>query len=268
MADMIIVEPYALALSASYALPQAIAPCIYVEGGSSKANLLTDDPRELYIGPAGAASAVYIDLGADREWDTIALINTNGIALSAWGVATGTQAEANYGSTVVITYGDGVFRLPSEDQADLNGPAFYHSQSVRVSRYIYIAFGHGSGALQIGRLVVGKSWKPSLPREPGGGRPPIDTGSRERLPDGGLARVPGSLVSGYQWVFGDLDDADLAKLWGIMRRRRTTEPILLVEDPGAPVAEGVHYGTFTALERYERSIVSKSRWALTMEDWL
>lgn len=267
MAEMIIIEPFTLGYSPTLVIP---APGIGVLAGAARPNLLTDDPREVFVGAAaGTYSEIYIDFGADVSWDTIALLNTNGNATADWGITDGTNAYGGYQGSLLVPAGTAL-RTPSEDIADSRGPAFYQAASPRFSRYIYIQFRQGAAGspIQAGRLVVGKSWKPSLPRELGGGRPPIDTGSRERLPDGGLARVSGSLVSGFQWVFGDLEEADLAKLWGIIRRRRTTEPLLLVEDPGAPVAEGLHYGTFVALERYERAIVSKSRWALTVEDWV
>jgi hypothetical protein len=265
---MIIVEPFDFNIVFPFSLPlTGPAPRLSVNNGAPLANLLSADPRELYVSGAGYPAQFYIDLGVDTAWDTISLINTNGVSTAIWSASCGTDAQAGYFASEPLPLS--ALRVPSEDVASINGPALFWSSAPIVSRYIYfyVTQPAGSAPISIGRLVIGKSWRPTWPREPGAGRPSIDTGGRERLPDGGLATVAGSLVSGFRWTFGDLTDADLAKLWGIWRRRRTTEPVLIVEDPAAPVAEGIHYGTFTALDAYERSIVSKSRWSLSMEDW-
>lgn len=86
--------------------------------------------------------------------------------------------------------------------------------------------------------------------------------------DGSLSTVAGALINGFKWVFGDLSDAEVDTLWDIVRRRRTTEPVILVEDDNPLVVERVHYGTLIDLEGYLREDPTKSRWALTLEDWL
>lgn len=255
MAEMIIVEPF----SFSYDGP---APSAVVRRGTGGANLLTDDPREIWVDSTLGATTIDIDFGADREWDTIALINTNGTAATQISITGGAAWRAN--TYLPAT----VMRVPSEDVADANGPALFWSPNVITSRYIMIDLINPSGQpLSIGKLFVGKSFRPAYPHEPGAGRPPLDSGARQRLDDGSLAVVSGRLISGYRWVFGDLGPGDLAKLWGILRRRRTTESVLLVEDPSPAVAEGIHYGTFADLDSYERRDADKSRWALTVEDY-
>jgi hypothetical protein len=242
-----------------------------VSRGTGVANLTSFDPREVWqdVAPGSPATAAQIDLdlGAGAsQWDVIALINTNASAAAQWTILTGASAPATAATAITGS----ALRLPSEDVADANGPAIWVSATLQSSRYVRLALTQptGQSALTIGGVIVGKSWKPFYPREPGTGRPPVDTGVRTRLDDGGLSTVPGKLLSGFKWVFGDLDPAELAKLWGVLRRRRTTEPLLLIEDPDLLTAENIHYGTLTELEAYERRDQSKSRWAMSFEDWV
>ena len=123
--------------------------------------------------------------------------------------------------------------------------------------------------LEIGRVVIGKAFRPYYNRETGASRVPLDSGSRERANDGSLNTVSGFLISGFKWVFGDLSDAEIKTLWGIFRRRRTTEPLVLIENNGDTITDAsVHYGTFVELEGYQRQDAQKNRLALTLQDWL
>lgn len=254
MAEMILVEPFALSHGGA-------APSYTVSRGFEAANLITKDPREVWLDDGNAGTyQIDIDLGVATDWDTIALINVRAGNAASMQITGG----ATYAAT---SYFNGLLRLPSEDGVSESGPARFWSPNVINGRYIRI-IGNGNGAPvnSIGRLIVGKSWKPTMPREYGSGRPPVDTGTRTRLDNGGLATVSGHLLSGFRWVFGDLEPADLKRLWGLYRRLRTTEPLLLDEDPGEAFAENVHYCTFIDLEAYERNDASKSRLAMTVED--
>ena len=280
MPDMILVEPFQLNLSTiGLGPPMNNTPAIYVQDsgglGTGTANLVTNDPREVWSSNSGGTTFnLWVDLGKDMQWDTIALINTSFLPTATFLVDDGTQAQNSYYANLLVS--GFVARVPSEDVADANGPVVFVSATVRNSRYLTMNVTQPAGSpnFSIGRLIVGKSFRPSIWQETGGsfeqgaGRPMIDSGSRERLSDGGLATVSGRLISGFQWVYGDLDSPDLAKLWGMFRRLRTTEPLLLVEGYGATVAEGVHYCTFASLEKYDRSQVNKSRWVFAVEDWL
>jgi hypothetical protein len=257
MAQMIIVEPFALGFGGA-------APSFTVSRGAGAANLIEPDPREIWqdAGYAGTYE-ILIDLGAVTSWDYIALVNVTAASAATWTISGG----ATYGQEQYLA--PTAMRLPSEDGNISSGPARYWSSLGHVSRYIRITVIPGAApANNIGCLVVGKSWMPSMPREQGAGRTPIDTGVRTRLDNGGLATVSGKLLSGFKWIFGDLDPPDLKRLWGIFRRRRTSEPMVLDEDPDEAVAEALHYGTFVDLEAYERRDASKSRWALSFEDWV
>lgn len=256
MAQMILTE--LIALTHAGALPNYT-----VSRGLEAANMNTDDPREVWVDvPAAGSAVIYIDFGVDTTWDTVSLVNVTAGAAATWTIWGGN----NFGQISYLV--DTLMRLPSEDGVSASGPALYWTPIPKVGRYIAIYITpNGAPTNTVGRLVVGKSWKPGNPREFGAGRPPIDTGSRTRLDNGGLSTVSGHLLSGFKWVFADLDPADLKRLWGMYRRLRTTEPFLLVEDPEEAIAEGHHYCTFTELEAYERNDASKSRMVMAVEDW-
>lgn len=268
MADMIIVEPFGPLNVSTTITPMNNQPSVHCYSTLvGLANLSTNDPREVYNSTATSGSVLFtVDFGSNVTWDTLAFVNSNAPAGATVTIYHSTD-PANYYANAPINAV--IFRTASDDVPGVNGPACFVLPVPVTARTIAFAIvlPAGSPPFSIGRLVIGRSWKPTYPRELGAGRPMIDSGSRERLVDGGLATVSGALVSGFDWTFGDLDDADLAKLWGIFRRCRTTEPIVLIEDPGAPTAEGFHYGTLAKLERFERSIQSKSRWSLKVEDW-
>ncbi len=253
----IIVEPFEIAYGGA-------APSLTIDRGSGGANLVSLHPREIWsdTGVVAGPASIDIDLGAVRAWDTIALVNVTMGVDAKWSMTCGVAA---YGETVVQNQLPIV--LPSEDEVSLNGPALFHSPGGFNSRYIRVFVIPTGAPLSIGRIIVGKSWQPTYPREQGAGRVPVDSGVRVELADGGIAGVPGVLVPGFRWVFGDLDPADLRKLWAIHRRRRTTEPLLLVEETTDTKAEEVHYCTLVDLEGYERRDQSKSRWALSVRDW-
>lgn len=252
----IIVEPFAIAYGGA-------APSLSINSGAGGANLLSLPPREIWSGD-GATNPIIIqiDLGAVTSWDTIALVNCVAAAGATWTIRSGV---AGYTETMHVNAG--VMLLASEEVADATRPALFYSAASINARYVRIDINPAATAISMGCLVLGKSWQPTYPREQGAGRVPTDTGTRVEMPDGGIAGVPGVLNSGFDWVFADLDPADLKKLWGVFRRRRTTEPIILVEETTGAAAEDVHYCTFVNLERFERRDQSKSRWSLSVRDW-
>jgi hypothetical protein len=253
--QMIFVEPFEVAAG-------GVAPSFTVSRGVGAANLIEHDPREVWrdTGAAGVFT-IDIDLGVPRDWDTVALINV------AAGETATLQVIVGGGSSGVVYFPAQPLRLASEDGVSPSGPALFWSGAPQNARYFQLKITPNSTApISIGNLVLGKSFKPSQPREEGAGRAPADTGERSDLDNGGVATSPGFLRSGFKWVFGDLDGPDLKRLWGLFRRLRTTEPFLLVEDPTEGVAEGVHWCTFVELEPYGAFSTSKSRWALSVRD--
>lgn len=253
--QMILVEPFALSFGGA-------APSYTVSRGTGGGNLAEHDPREVWSdNAAGGAYQIDIDLGVAMIWDTVALINVSGSSVATWQITGGTA----YGASVYLP--QSTMPLPSEDGTISVANALFRSPTVIFGRYIRIMVTPGSSALNsIGVLAVGKSFKPSKPREQGAGRIGKDTGVRTEIDNGGVGTVSGFLRTGFKWIFGDLDPTDLRQLWGMFRRLRTTEPFLLVEDPLAGFSEGIHWCTFTDLEGYERNDASKSRWAMSVSE--
>lgn len=180
--------------------------------------------------------------------------------------AYGTDAA---GQANITQFFSNPMRLASDDAQEARGPALYMFPQPIAMRYISINISRQAGApLEVGRLIVGNAFRPGFNKERGAQRTMIDSGTRTRLNDGGLSTVSGALISGYKWVFGDLTDAEVKKLYGIVKRRRTTEPLLIIEDATALSSESVHYCTLIDLEPYLRADPSQTRWALSAEDWL
>jgi hypothetical protein len=249
--QMIMVEPFALSFGGA-------APSYTISRGTGGNNLIEHDPREVWLDNGAAGSYVIdLDLGAITDWDTLSLVNVESATAATWQITGGNTPLAG---TYLLTT---PLRMASEDGVVLNGHALFWSPVILSGRYIRITCTpNGDPINSIGVLVVGKSFKPSKPREQGAGRVPKDTGARTEIDNGGIGTVSGFLKTGYKWVFGDLDPADLRKLWGMFKRLRTTEPFLLVEDPSEGYSDGVHWCTFIDLEGYERNDASKSRWAM------
>ncbi len=254
--QMILVEPFDLKSG-------GIAPSYTVSRGVGAGNLVEHDPREVWFEDVAGLGAyqIDIDLGIATSWDTVALINVTAFPNTTWQITGGATLTA-------VTYmPSAILRLPSEDGIVAASNALFWSSVTLSSRYIRITITPGGGMPNsLGVLVVGKSFKPSKPREQGAGRIPIDTGVRTEISNGGIGTVSGFLRASYKWVFGDLDPTDLRKLWGMFRRLRTTEPFLLIEDPSEGYSEGIHWCTFVNLEGYERNDASKSRWSMSVSE--
>lgn len=262
MSELLIIEPIDLAFGAGDG-PRLLS----VSDGSGGANLVTYDPREIWrlVNP-GQADFIDVDLGADMQFDTVYLGNTNAEPLSSlWAIRTGTQAQ---GASVTIRMDGLQMVMPVEDQREPRGPSLFISPNMITARYLRInVFKPTFPQLEIGNLIIGKAYRPFYNKERGAQRVPFDSGTRTRLSDGSLSTVSGRLISGFKWVFGDLSEAETKALWGIIRRRRTTEPVVLIEDADNLSAESTHYCTLTDLQPYTRLDPRKTRWELSAEDW-
>lgn len=260
MSDLLIIEPITLS--------QNIAVAHYtVTRGTGHANLITYDPREIFLdGPVGNGTQINIDFGQNVAINTVYLGNTNGAAGDTWGIAYGNAAAGAINITQFFT---NPLRLPSDDVAGARGPAVYVFPAATNMRYLRITLFRPAGQpLEVGNLIVGNALRPFYNKDRGAQRVPLESGTRTRLSDGSLSTVAGALISGFKWVFGDLSEAEANALWGIIRRRRTTEPVLVIEDDDSLSAESVHYCTLIDLQPYTRLDPRKTRWELSVEDWL
>jgi hypothetical protein len=266
MSELLIIEPIDLSFG-----PGAGPRLLGVQRGFGGPNLVTNDPREIWVDSAlnvpGQGTIITIDFGIDTEFDTIFLGNTNASNGAALTISYGTNAQNN--SLAVYETLNSPLNLPFESQPQPRGQTAYITPQPRIARYVAIHVGQYTGApLEIGRVIIGKAFRPFYNKERGAQRVPLDSGTRTRLSDGSLSTVSGRLISGFKWVFGDLSEAEVKALWGIIRRRRTTEPVVLIEDADNLSVEGTHYCTLTDLQPLTRIDPRKTRWELSAEDWL
>lgn len=264
MSELLIIEPIDL----SY---QGAAPSLTAISGAAGANLISNDPREIWVNNGlnvvGDPTTFLIDLGKDVEFDSIYLGNTNANSDASWAVTFGPESSNSYFEFVAFT-GEAM-ALPFDDAVQQRSASLYIFPNVVTARFVAVNVSQYSGdPLQIGRLIIGKAFKPFYNKERGAQRVPLDSGTRTRLSDGSLSTVSGVLISGFKWVFGDLSEVEANKVWGIILRRRTTEPVIVIEDADNLSAESVHYCTLIDLQPYTRLDPRKTRWELSAEDWL
>lgn len=264
MSELLIIEPIDLSFGGA-------TPSLGVGRGDGGENLISNDPREIWVDSAlnapGSGTIISIDFGVDTAFDTIFLANTNAAADAALTLSYGTAAQAS--NLAVYEALNVPLSLPFDSGPGARRQTVYITPEPRIARYVAIHVGQYSGApLEVGRVVIGNAFKPFYNKERGAQRVPLDSGTRTRLSDGSLSTVSGVLISGFKWVFGDLSEAEANALWGIVRRRRTTEPVVVIEDAENLSVEGTHYCTLIDLEGYLRSDPTKNRWALSVEDWL
>jgi hypothetical protein len=242
--------------------PSAVA----VSQGTGGANLLTPDPKEVWVG--GGAGAVNLDfnLGAVMPLDTFHLgfhtFPAAGRLVSITGGAAGYADAAFYDANFA-----GSINAPSAVASPLRRHALVKLAAPVNAQFVRFTVNTFSAAqAAIGIVSIGKSFQPTWNREKGGGRTIIDTGSIEQLPGGGYGIGAGTRKPGFRWVFGDLDDEELDQLFDLALDRGETRPVLVVEDPDLTpgLNERIHYGLFQRFEHYERADPGKHRWSLSV----
>lgn len=269
MGNILIVRPIAIGFGVA-------APVVAVSRGAGGANLVKMSPRSVWQDSLndGSPATLDIDFGGNRMIDTVALIGTNAAAAATWGISSGVSG-GGYGDTARLAGGTAL-RAPTDvadpDLQPVTWPALFKAASPFSCRYLRISLTQpaGAGALQVGCLATGLAFTPgwNFEDEAEGGF--IDTGTRTRMPDGGIATVDGVAVPTWDFTFGDLTDEELAALKALVRNRRTTRPVLVVEDPAATagLAERIRWCLFTQLQKYGRRAASRNRWSLAVEEIL
>lgn len=248
--------------------PMPIA-AVATSRGSGGANLLTPDPREVWMDTATGAVTLDLDLGQVRTINTIFLGYLQPAAAAAtWAITGGTT---DYTSVFIAT--SAALRVPDvAGRSPALSHALWFGEATTASvRYVRLTVTQpaGSSPLSAGVVMVGRSFTPSWGHEWGSGRRPIDTGSVTALPDGGFAVVEGVRKSSWAWTLGDLTDDEVDTLFEISLDRGESRPLLVVEDPDrtAGLRRRVHYGIFRQFREYERASKGRSRWELRIEDW-
>jgi hypothetical protein len=231
--------------------------------GSGYANLLTSDPKEIFVAGAGNAQTVIdIDLGSAADVDFFFLGFTNMSLAATWSI----DKATGLGSGLANLVPTGATR--PFDALGSRWHAFAQLAAPANSRYFRIKVDQTGAALQAGILMLGKKFQ--APYELGGGRTVIDTGAKEPLPSGGFGLGDGVVKAGLRWTFPDLSPADRRKLWSIVYGRGERQPVVVVEETGedAGLHEEIHYGLFDRFQAYEREAPGATRWALSMTEWV
>lgn len=255
MANILITEPTPIAaLSASR--------------GTGAANLLSADPREVWLDSAvGTPAVIDIDLGIERIIDTVFLGCLFGAADAAtWWIKGGL---VGYEDMTVIEAT--ALRVPERGwRRRTMSHALWHG-SEHLVRYLRIGITQPEGAdlLAIGALIVGDGFVPELNKEWGAGRGVKDSATVTRLPGGGVAVVGGGRYATYSWTLGDLSEEEADRLFELQLGVGESRPLLVVEDPAVTpgLRNRIHYGALTGLRPIERRNVVQTSWQANFEDW-
>lgn len=256
MGNILIVQP--LAISA-----------VAVSRGSGAANLATPDPKEVWLDSAVSTAAnLDIDFGSAQTFDTVLL----GYVSPPAAGATWTLSRSNDGSSWTVFKASGALRaIDSASSSPSRTHAFWNG-AAQTARYLRIAVTQPASnpVLSAGLVVAGKAFVPTYNKEWGAGRRVIDTGTATALIGGGFANVQGARKAAYNWIFGDLSDAEVDALYELALAIGETSPVLVVEDPAATTGQRnrIHYGQFTGLKAYERRNPKQTRWEWTIEEWV
>ncbi|WP_336973405.1 hypothetical protein [Sphingobium aromaticiconvertens] len=249
MSGVLIIAPLALAATPTVA-------------GTGAANLLTADPNEAWIAPSLAPVTIDIDMGAVVAVDSFCLAYTNADVAASWWIEQGTGLGAGL-STIVPA-------APMR-AADSEGPRHHCFASLDApveARYFRITVSQsGAAPLYVGALVIGLQFEKH--RERGGGRTPVDTGSRQDLASGGFGTDDGVVKAQFAFSFIDLTDEETRRLWSIKRGRGLRKPIVVIEnaDLAAGFNEAFHYGVFERFQPYEDVEADNVRWACSVVEW-
>lgn len=238
-------------------------------GGAIGSNVLTPNPKEVWVTGANLINAVILDHGAGaiEPWDTGHLGFVRGLTTAAtFRVYRGTASGGPW--TLMATM---AVAAPGFDSRPRHMAA--RAAATTTDRYVRLEIEAASGTpvLNVGVASAGSAWSPLWGYQQGAGRRAIDTGSRTRLLDGSFGINPGAIAKSWAWEFADLDETELLALERLVDSLGETRSVLVVENPDtaeAGINERIHWGMFTRLDQFERRAGDHShRWAFYVEDW-
>ncbi|PHP19514.1 hypothetical protein CG471_11685 [Sphingobium sp. IP1] len=255
MANILITEPTPIA-------------AIATSRGTGAANLLTGDPREIWLdSEVGSVAVIDIDLGVERIIDTVFLGCLFGAADAAtWWIKGGLAAYEE--QTILDT---SALRVPERDwrRRTMSHALWFGPE--QLLRYIRIGVEQPAGAepLAIGALIVGDGFQPKYNKEWGSGRAVKDMSTVTRLASGGVAVVEGGRYASYSWTLGDLSEEETDRLFELQLAVGESRPLLVVENPDrtAGLRNRIHYGTLTGLRSYDRRNAVQTSWQLAIDGW-
>jgi len=236
---------------------------IAIIGQAGLARLLTPDPKEAVV---TAGNSIALDFGREVTVDSAFMGYHTATDGQQWAVVPVNAANESVAIPALVP------TRPLQTQG--SGPpyhAFYKSEVPRTSRYWRFQTNGGANntPYSLGTLALGLSFQARYGHEYGAGRMIQDTGIAERLFGGGFGIDDGVAAGGYQWTFGDLQADEIDRLYSIVKDRRSTRSVLVVEDADqtAGLNERIHWGLFQRLDAYERIDPRNWKWALQVGDW-
>lgn len=238
--------------------PLAVTVTPTVSSGTGAANLITDDPKEVWIAGSAGAATITLDLGVAQPLDTVFLGFTN--------LLMGDKVVVQSGNASNLSDGVALETRIVIDPLDITHMVF--TGTLRTHRYVRASI-TTTVTPQAGLMRVGVKFQPTFNREWGSGRAIIDTGSKDPLLGGGFGIGEGTRKSAFRWTFGDLNDDEVDTLYDVAVDRGETRPVVVVEDPAVTVGLGkrIHYGLFDRFEFYERANPRQNRWSLSLQGW-
>ena len=249
-------------------------------------NLADPQPKVRMVSATPAAAwgpaNIDIDLQADTAFDTIALLHHSGGVNGWWRCYGRTAAAGPFGadeSGATIVFASTSWRLNQSAPASSSHAVW--ASTVRTFRYIRVQVyspDAGSPNWSAGVLMLGLRLQPGegsgLPSgfDWGAGRRVSDMSAVTVLSGGETAVWKKAKVPEVRGSFSHLTDAETQRLWSLLTSAGESEPVLLVEAPDTlgdlGGHERVHYGSFAAIDFFERRQASKSRFDVRLRHWL
>jgi hypothetical protein len=246
-------------------------------------NLARPQPKLVYapISPAGpwGPYRVDVDLGADTEFDTLALLYHTGQGSGTYRLYGRTAAEGPFvagggGETTLITTSpaDRVWKQPPTVETSRFHALFVNAAALTF-RYVRMwvrSLDALNANWSAGVLAIGKRWQPAFGHDWGGGRRVLDLSEVRTLAGGERGRWRRAKVPEVRASWSNLTDAALRGLWAITLAVGESEPLIFVEDadPAVGQQERIHYGTIVRSDFYERRQADKSAAQLLIRHWL
>jgi hypothetical protein len=229
---------------------------------STSPRVMTPNPKEaIMIGTGGAT--INIDFGGPVGVDSAFLGYHTAPAGVVWSLAPTTSYQGADGAFLILN--------APLTAAGLGPPyhGFSRAAAPVISRYWNLYLGAASQAFTLGVVVFGAAMTFTYNPEWGGGAFVEDTGTADRLKGGGFATDPGVATTGYQCTLGDLQDGERRNLYQLVKDRRTTRSLLLVEDDAQTdgLNERLHWGLLRKIEPFERLDPANTKFGITIGDW-
>lgn len=242
-------------------IPATVASSSLQVGAAGYERVLTPNPKEAYVANSGS-SYFDLDLGVPVAIDTIFVGY----------ITDGTQA------TFRLEAIPGIGQTATDAIIDFFGAAIGHGNprhalgrrsTLFTSRYVRVVIQSPNAPVTIGTIALGGTFSSTYSQEWGGGQFVEDTGTAERMKGGGFAIDPGVATTGWQWTLGDLTNPERRQLMQIVKDRRTTKTLLVVEndDRVDGLNELIHWGLLRKLEPYERLDPLNTKWGFQIQDW-